>query len=534
QTFACASCHPEGHTDGLVWKLDAADGLRATMTVQEISETDPYHWDGSKCNFKKILQDGINFLMLNPAGPTDCEIKTMSDWMTHLVRPHSPFRPLDDSLTDEARVGLMDMHRGRFKDTGNVARLCNGRPEDPATEQKLLARMGDPFGAIFHFDGGGGPIPASLVSESCSNANCHVTPHWESDGFRQGNPDLGLIDGFQAVSNAGAWDRLDIMHDARPGRERYLFALDRYRLFSGAKPVRIADNYSGVFSTHGFNDQFFRHPEYNFDGDPATHAFVLTDAMSRFSQEEEELQTGAVGLTVVLDAVDQNDLEVNDILSRLITAASEGKIVLHGRGVLAGADETLTWDVPSGSFSLASGGSLLLQEVKNILEPGDAVAFRGDLLPDQESLPHPKLIQVTRSGSPILCDEGYMDYLASVQIGESQVQFLLQGIDITAGSSVLLDGQVSGAKLAGPGPDFLWTLPVAGGTPTIRSIQVMNPVGLQSNSVPLPVVAPVVAAVEPMVLNAVLPAGEFTWPAQFGITGPGTRFDVFRGSASDL
>jgi hypothetical protein len=91
-TFSCASCHPDGHIDGLVWELNDDDGLRTTMTVQEISETDPYHWDGAKCNLVKILQDGIVNLFGNPDGPSDCEMQTMIAFMQGLVRPHSPFR----------------------------------------------------------------------------------------------------------------------------------------------------------------------------------------------------------------------------------------------------------------------------------------------------------------------------------------------------------------------------------------------------------------------------------------------------------
>lgn len=536
QTFSCASCHPDGHLDGLVWKLNDIDNLRATMTIQEISETAPYHWEGSKCNLVKILQDGINNLFMNPAGPTDCEMNTMIEWMNNLVRPHSPHRALDDSLSVEARTGLMIMHRGSFKDVNNVAMSCSGRPQDPATEPKMLAAMGDPSGSLFSFNGGGGPFIASGASETCSEANCHVSPHWESSGFVDGNPGLGLADGFQAVPIGGAWDRPAIQHDGRASMERFLFALDTYRTFTGAPAKRTEDIFNGEIATQGFIDQFFRHPEYNFDGDPTTNGFKLTDTLTQFTMEEEELQTSAVGLTTVMDAATINDPDVNQHLQALMDASSQGKVVLQGNGILARTEETLTWDPVAAVFNVGSGGTLTLPQVKSTLKGKDALAFLGVLLPGQGSAPHPKLVAVTRAGSPIQCAEGYSDYLASVQIGETSVPLLLKGIDLVAGSQVMVNGNVTGAPLAGTGPDFLWTLPSAGPTPAVHSMQVLNPVGLQSNSIPLPVVEPVIPALEVVSID-VQQNDNLTilsWDSQFGVTGPGTRYDVFRGSIEDL
>ncbi|MCY4077893.1 MAG: hypothetical protein OXH04_20960, partial [Acidobacteria bacterium] len=54
-TFSCESCHPDGHTDQLVWVLDTPicdrDGCtqippRSTMPVRGLRDTAPYHWDG--------------------------------------------------------------------------------------------------------------------------------------------------------------------------------------------------------------------------------------------------------------------------------------------------------------------------------------------------------------------------------------------------------------------------------------------------------------------------------------------------------
>ena len=75
-----------------------------------------------------------------------------------------------------------------------------------------------------------------------------------------------------------------------------------------------------------------------------------------------------------------------------------------------------------------------IAELKQALAPGDVMLFTGALLPDQHLAPPPKLKAITRAGSPILCDEGYASYLATVQTGETGVALLLHGMDVAGGS----------------------------------------------------------------------------------------------------
>ena len=51
--LACASCHPEGGEDGRVWNFVCA-GARRTQSIRGgISETAPFHWDGSEHDFSR-------------------------------------------------------------------------------------------------------------------------------------------------------------------------------------------------------------------------------------------------------------------------------------------------------------------------------------------------------------------------------------------------------------------------------------------------------------------------------------------------
>ncbi|HCK53714.1 MAG TPA: hypothetical protein DIC23_10900 [Planctomycetaceae bacterium] len=52
-TYSCASCHPDGHTDQLLWVLNTPIVTggnqimpRSTMPIRGLRDTEPYHWDG--------------------------------------------------------------------------------------------------------------------------------------------------------------------------------------------------------------------------------------------------------------------------------------------------------------------------------------------------------------------------------------------------------------------------------------------------------------------------------------------------------
>ena len=513
RTFACASCHPDGHQDGLVWMLSEQDGLRATMSAQQISETAPYHWDGSKCNLRKVLEDGIVNLFGSSA-PTSCEIKVMSDYINGLVHPRSPFRPVDDKPTPQAALGAAVLHRFKFLDANLEAQPCNDRVQDMSVEGKILEATGDPENTTFVF------------REGCGSSKCHAAPHMgagiEVDGSMSPTFLLGL------------WDRTVVMHDASPQRVKLLEALEINRVFHGASRIDDGDHLTGEVATLGLMSARFRHAEFNTDGDPTTHGFVVSDASGRFMLEEQELQSGSVGLTVVLRQDTSGDAE---LLDRLESAASQGKIRLVGVGTLGGNMLGLTWQPSNTIYLTDEGDGLTRADLLNALTPGDTMLLSGKLLPGQDTYAEPKLKTLRRNTAPYLCAEGYSDYPASVEVDETDVTIRFVGTDLVAGSRILVDGQTMGASLSGPGPDFDWILPAAPSSATILSIQVLGPDGMLSNTQPLPVVDPVVPANadEDVVAHGGLqPSLVLSWPTQFGITGPGTQYDVHRGALSDL
>ena len=54
---ACASCHPEGRDDGIVWNF-ASDGVRRTQSLAgNILDRAPYHWTGDESSLPVLLDD---------------------------------------------------------------------------------------------------------------------------------------------------------------------------------------------------------------------------------------------------------------------------------------------------------------------------------------------------------------------------------------------------------------------------------------------------------------------------------------------
>ena len=60
--YACYTCHPDSHEDGLVYNMSGKDmgrNLTNTMSLRDISKTAPYKWSGT--NLTVYKQDGMRF-----------------------------------------------------------------------------------------------------------------------------------------------------------------------------------------------------------------------------------------------------------------------------------------------------------------------------------------------------------------------------------------------------------------------------------------------------------------------------------------
>jgi mono/diheme cytochrome c family protein len=92
-TLACASCHPEGRSDGLTWRLGDSI-LQTPILAGRVGETGPYKWDGQDPTLRDGLRHTIERLGGRPADITDAELDAIIAYIESLPPP-LPREPAD-------------------------------------------------------------------------------------------------------------------------------------------------------------------------------------------------------------------------------------------------------------------------------------------------------------------------------------------------------------------------------------------------------------------------------------------------------
>jgi mono/diheme cytochrome c family protein len=88
--FACSSCHPEGRSDGLTWRLGKSI-LQAPVLAGRVAGTGPYKWDGQDAT----LHDSLRHTMQRigggwPSTLDDREVAAMVAYLESLPGPKPP------------------------------------------------------------------------------------------------------------------------------------------------------------------------------------------------------------------------------------------------------------------------------------------------------------------------------------------------------------------------------------------------------------------------------------------------------------
>lgn len=203
-TFACASCHPDGHTDQLLWVLNTpivtgGDQIqpRTTMPIRGLRDTEPFHWDGIPGD----PYGGHN------AANTDSYVAPNSD----INDPTTATRNLIDAslantmrllgvtnTNDEGKVGLLSA-----AERDALALFLLNVPYPPAQRRPYdnvpSDRAKDGF-RLFHIDGNG-------VGRRDVCGDCHRFPHMVSTN----HPTIGM----DTPTWRGAYDRFLILPQGR-------------------------------------------------------------------------------------------------------------------------------------------------------------------------------------------------------------------------------------------------------------------------------------------------------------------------------
>jgi YVTN family beta-propeller protein len=135
--FTCASCHPDGGTDGLNWDLtrDGVGNFMNTRSLLGVKDTAPYGWHSSS----PTLADRVTGTLrtLHRHEPTAAEVSDLTAYLESLPPPRPlPQRPEDRPALArgrplfEGKAGCTACHRGDTFQDGKTHDLGTRSPQD--------------------------------------------------------------------------------------------------------------------------------------------------------------------------------------------------------------------------------------------------------------------------------------------------------------------------------------------------------------------------------------------------------------------
>jgi YVTN family beta-propeller protein len=121
--FACHSCHPDGHVDGLTYDIEA-DGIGVSpvdnRTLRGIYDTDPFKWEGTNATLARQCGPRLAVFFTRIAPFTPEQLSALNDYIVTIPRPPNRHRPVGAPLTDAQRRGKLIFERTRTNDGRDI------------------------------------------------------------------------------------------------------------------------------------------------------------------------------------------------------------------------------------------------------------------------------------------------------------------------------------------------------------------------------------------------------------------------------
>ncbi len=200
-TGSCASCHVDGHLDGLGWDLSAfldpvgtqtpmyeqdRKGPMVTQSLRGLRETLPYHWRGERATLESFNPAFVG-LLKRPQELTSAEFADFRAYIESLTYSPNPRQSSDRTYTTTQRMGA-----AIYMSTPVVSNLaCNGCHALP------LGTQGEPL-----FDVPGNELSRSFVVPHLRGVVDKLSPAFFVGGNFQYRPETGfglLHSGFFAT-----------------------------------------------------------------------------------------------------------------------------------------------------------------------------------------------------------------------------------------------------------------------------------------------------------------------------------------------
>ncbi len=128
--FSCASCHPDGHTDGLNWDLpaDGFNNFENTKTLLDVAGTAPYGWRGTSDSLQERFSGTLQHLFQHQ--PTVEESASLTAYLTHLHAPTDLPLNVDRSFPRTQRGQALFAGKARCSACHSGQRFADGLTHD--------------------------------------------------------------------------------------------------------------------------------------------------------------------------------------------------------------------------------------------------------------------------------------------------------------------------------------------------------------------------------------------------------------------
>ena len=307
-TFSCASCHPDGHTDQLLWVLKTPIVTggnqimpRSTMPLRGLRDTAPFHWDGIPGD----PYGGINSQVIRGHVEPNCDESDPESTTRHLIDGalastmsfvNESGEPVQTENNDEGKPGRLSK-----SDRDAMATFLLDIPFPPAQKRaytNVVSERAKRGFELFHVLGDNDPTKAK--PNVCGD--CHRFPHLVSTN----TPGTGM----DAPTWRGAYDRWLILPQGRLN----IIEFDFYRRVAeqGADEQRI-------WQFSWANRRRFN-PVWN----------MVLENSTGFS--------GAFGRQVTMHSDNASDETIHDLLKALEVTTKEGAVVLQVNGMFLNDD----------------------------------------------------------------------------------------------------------------------------------------------------------------------------------------------------
>ncbi len=300
-TFSCLSCHPDGHTDQLLWVMNTPVVTggnqimpRSTMPIRGLRDTAPFHWDGNPGD----PYGGINSAHVNSAVPPNSSLDDPLSSPLNLVDAGlaSTMSTVGDrTINDEGKPGKLAKSQRE-----DMAKFLLSVPYPPAQRRSytnVVSKDAETGFKLFHIEGDNDP--SKTKPNVCGD--CHRMPFLVSTN----TPGTGM----DAPTWRGAYDRPLILPQGRLN----IIDFDFYR--------DITER--GVPERNVWQFSWGGRPRF----DPVWN--MVLEGSTGFS--------GAFARQVTLNKETANATLTGDLLSALEVAAREGAILLQAEGVFLNA-----------------------------------------------------------------------------------------------------------------------------------------------------------------------------------------------------